>query len=415
MRNILLIAKREYLEQVRGRSFRFSTALVPLLVVMLIGANVVLIRHSDSGKHIAIAATDPQLAMAIQTDLLSDKEAAFTVDVVAPATEEERAALRDEVRNHSIDGVLTIDSTEADVPKVAYLSLSNGDLALVGRLKYAVRTVLTRQELAKEGMSRADIDRLFKEVIIDTLRIDKQNKDVKGSGMATLAKVNIMLVLILMPILLHGMDMARAIIEEKSSRIYEVMLAVAQPEESLAGKLLGTGAVGLTQIGIWAAIGTLASGSAAISATLRANSDLHLSLAEVVLFAVYFVLGFLLYSAVFSGLGATCETAQDLQMYASLVVIPVWLALFAVMNLLSHPGSPWNVAASLFPVTSPFVMVPRLSIEMVPIWQIAASIVILIVSIWIALRLSARLYRVGILMYGKRATLPEILRWLRST
>lgn len=414
MRNILLIAKREYLEQVRSRSFRFSTALVPVLIALLIGANVVLVRRADSGKHIAIAATDPQLATAIQSELLADKKAGFTVDVVAPASEQERTVLRDEVRSNSIDGLLTIDSTESDAPKFAYLSLSNGDVALVGRLKYTAGAVMARQQLLKDGMSRPDIDRLFKDVTIDTLRIDKQNKDVKSSGMATLAKVNIMLVLILMPILLHGMDMARAIIEEKSSRIYEVMLAVTCPEESLAGKLLGTGAVGLTQIGIWVALGAFASGSAALASMMGGHSDFHISVSEVIFFTVYFVLGFLLYSAVFSGLGATCETGQDLQMYASLVVIPVWLAMFAVMNLLSHPGSPWNVVASLFPITSPFVMVPRLSIETVPVWQTVVSLVILVLSIWIALRFSARLYRVGILMYGKRATLPEILRWLRS-
>ncbi|MGH9560969.1 MAG: ABC transporter permease [Terracidiphilus sp.] len=414
MRNVLLIAKREYLEQVRGRSFRFSTVLVPLLVAMLIGANFALARHANSGKHIAIAATDPKLANAIQSDLLGDKKAGFTVDVVAPASSAEVAALRDEVRNNAIDGLLTIDSTKADSPKISFLSLSNGDVELVGRLNYTVRTVLARQQLLKDGMSHADIDRLFKEVTIDTLRIDKQDKVVKGSGMATLAMVNVMLLLILMPILLHGMDMARAIIEEKSSRIYEVMLAVVRPEESLTGKLLGTGAVGLTQIVIWAAMGAFASGSVALDSMMGGNLEFHISLSEIVFFAVYFVLGFLLYSAVFSGLGATCETAQDLQMYASLVVIPVWLALFAVMNLIHHPGSPWNLASSLFPVTSPFVMVPRLSIEAVPMWQTAASLAILVLSIWIALRLSARLYRVGILMYGKRATLPEILRWLRS-
>ncbi len=414
MRNILLIAKREYLEQVRGRSFRFSTALVPVLVAMLIGANFVLIRHASSGKHIAIAATDPQLANAIQSDLLADKKAGFTVDVVAPASEEQRAALRDKVRNNSIDGLLMIDSTKADSPKIAFLSLSNGDVELVGRLKYTVRTVMARQQLMKDGMRPADIDQVFKDVPVDTLRIGKQDKIVKGSSMAALAKVNVMLLLILMPILLHGMDMARAIIEEKSSRIYEVMLAVVRPEESLAGKLLGTGAVGLTQIVIWAAMGAFASGSAALASTMGGNVDFHISLAEIVFFAIYFVLGFLLYSAVFSGLGATCETSQDLQMYASLVVIPVWLAMFAVMNVIHHPGSPWNLAASLFPVTSPFVMVPRLSIETVPVWQTATSLAILVLSIWIALRLSARLYRVGILMYGKRATLPEILRWLRS-
>jgi ABC-2 type transport system permease protein len=100
-------------------------------------------------------------------------------------------------------------------------------------------------------------------------------------------------------------------------------------------------------------------------------------------------------------------------MYASLIVVPVWLAMFAVINVINHPGSPWTIAASLCPITSPFVMVPRLGVEIVPPWQLAASLAILILSLWIALQLSSRLYRVGILMYGKRATLPEILRWLR--
>jgi len=141
--------------------------------------------------------------------------------------------------------------------------------------------------------------------------------------------------------------------------------------------------------------------------------NFHISAAEIVYFVVYFVLGFLLYSAIFSGLSATCETAQDLQMYASLIVIPVWLAMFAVMNVINHPGSPWTVVASLFPITAPFVMVPRMGIEPVPMWQTAASLAIMVLSLWIVLRFAARLYRVGVLMYGKRATLPEILRWLR--
>ena len=413
MRNILLIAQREYLEQVRGRAFQFSTILVPLLIVFLMGGNYVTLRHADSGRHIAITATDPAQATAIKDQLLADKKAGFIVDVLAPATAEQSAALHDRVRNKTLDGFLSIDSTGAYAPRYTFTSLSSSDLELVSRLKSAVRTAAVRQKLLAGGMSQTEIDRLFKEVNIDTLRIDTQGKTVKGSGMTALIKVNIMLLLILMPILLHGMDMARSIIEEKSSRIFEVMLAVSRPEETLAGKLLGTGAVGLTQIAIWIAAVVLASSSAAVAAMLGGNLDLHISAAEIVFFVIYFVLGFLFYSAIFSGLGATCETAQDLQMYASLIVVPVWLAMFAVTNAVKHPGSPWNVVASLVPITSPFVMVPRLGLEAVPAWQLAASLGILILSLWAALWLSSRLYRVGILMYGKRATLPELLRWLR--
>ena len=412
MRNILLIAKREYLEQVRGRAFRFSTMLVPLMIVVLMGGNYLVVRHAGTGKHIAIATTDPQLAAVIQSELLADKKADFTVDV-DPASQEQIAALREQLRNKSLDGLLVIDSTNTASPGISFTSLSSGDMELVAQLKDAVRTAMARQELQQRGMSQAEIDRLFRKVSIETLRVDKQGKVVKSSGMTTLVKINVMLMLILMPILLHGMDMARAIIEEKGSRIFEVMLAVSKPEESLAGKLLGTGAVGLTQITIWVALVIFASSSALLASMLGGNLRFHISFAEIAFFVVYFILGFLLYSAIFSGLSATCETAQDLQMYASLIVIPVWLAMFAVMNVINHPGSPWTVVASLFPITAPFVMVPRMGIETVPLWQTAASLAILVLSLWIVLRLAARLYRVGILMYGKRATLPEILRWLR--
>ena len=414
MRNILLIAKREYLEQVRSRSFRFSTALVPLLVAMLMVGDHLTLRHAQSGEHIAIAASDPQLANAIKSELLTDKKAGFTVDVVAPASDDQREALREQVRNQSIDGLLTIDAADSGSPKCAFISLSSGGMLTVARLRDAVQTAVARRQLLAIGTNEAVIDRVFKEVSIESLRLNKQDKIVKASGTATMVKVIVMLLLILMPIVLHGMDMARAIIEEKNSRIYEVLLSVARAEESLAGKMLGTVGVGLTQIAIWAAVVAFAGSSAILGSALGGDSAFHLTWTEIVFFAIYFILGFLLYNAIFSGLGATCESAQDLQMYALLTIFPVWLAMFTVTNVINHPGSPWNVAASLFPITSPFVMVPRLSIETVPVWQTAASLAILVLSIWIALRLSARLYRVGILMYGKRATLPEILRWLRS-
>jgi ABC-2 type transport system permease protein len=221
--------------------------------------------------------------------------------------------------------------------------------------------------------------------------------------------------LMTMPILLYGMDMARSIVEEKSSRIFEVMLAVARPDDLLTGKLLGVGAVGLTQIAIWIAAGTVLSGTALMSSLVSGDVQLHFSPLEAVLFPVYFVLGFFLYSAFFSGLAATCETAQDLQMYISLAIIPTWTSFAILPFLLSNPNSPWVVAASLFPPTAPLVMVTRLGMSNSPnlYWQVALSIGLLILSIWGVVWFASRLYRIGILMYGKRATLPEILRWLR--
>ncbi|MEI9969515.1 MAG: ABC transporter permease [Terracidiphilus sp.] len=134
--------------------------------------------------------------------------------------------------------------------------------------------------------------------------------------------------------------MARSVIEEKSSRIFEVMLAVTRPEDLLAGKLLGVGAVGLTQIAIWLAAAVLLSGSALAAPILSGDIKIHFSILEAVLFPVYFILGFFLYSAFFSGLAATCETAQDLQMYITLAVIPTWTSFAILPFLLTIPTRP---------------------------------------------------------------------------
>jgi ABC-2 type transport system permease protein len=132
-----------------------------------------------------------------------------------------------------------------------------------------------------------------------------------------------------------------------------------------------------------------------------------------VLFPVYFVLGYLLYSSLFAGLAATCETEQELQMYMPLAAAPTWLSFALILLVINDSNSFWSVAASFFPPTAPVIMFLRMASEIPPLWQLAVSIGLLILSVGLVLWFSARLYRVGILMYGKRATLPELMRWLR--
>jgi ABC-2 type transport system permease protein len=412
MRNMLLIAKREYLEQIRGRAFKFSTVLVPALIVGLLGVSYATGHNAEAGKHVTIAADSEPLANAIRSQMLDDKEAKFTVNVVAPATADERAVLLQQVQNKSIDGLLSIDSS-AGKTTATYTSQAAGDFDTSERLKFALNQGLLNQRLIARGLSPAEADALLKKVSIDTLQINKQGKEAKSNGEAAFSKAFAIAFLLTMPILLYGMDMARSVIEEKSSRVFEVMLAVARPDDLLTGKLIGVGAVGLTQIAIWVFAAVLITGSAMAAPLLSGDFAIHFSWAEAVFFPIYFVLGFFLYSAFFSGLAATCETAQELQMYMPLAVIPVWLSFGIIPFLLNNPGSGWSIAASLFPPTAPFVMVPRMGLETPPAWQFAVSIGILILSIWAVLWFSSRLYRVGILMYGKRATLPELLRWLR--
>jgi ABC-2 type transport system permease protein len=413
MRNILLIAKREYLQQIRGRAFLFSTVLLPVGILALLGVMYFMGRNVTAGLHIAIAADRADLANDIRRQMLDDKAAKMIVDVAAPATQQDRDALLKLVRSKAIDGLLSIEASSAGSPVVTYTSQSSLDFRASGRLHYALNRSLAHERLSARGLKPDETDALLKEVSIETLQIDKEGKASKKSEMAMFTKAMTMAFLLTMPILLYGMDTARSIIEEKSSRIFEIMLSVVRPDDMLTGKLLGVGAVGLTQVAIWVISTAIITGSSLAAPLLSGDLSLHFTWAEGLLFPLYFVLGFFLYSALFSGLASTCESAQELQMFMPLVVVPVWLSFGILPYLLSHPGSAWAIALSLFPPTAPFVMLPRMGLEMPPLWQFAASIGLLILNIWGVLWISSRLYRVGILMYGKRATLPELLRWLR--
>ncbi len=262
-------------------------------------------------------------------------------------------------------------------------------------------------------MSQADIDALLKDVSIDTLQVDQKGNEVKSSGFGSYFKGYFMALLLSMTTMIYGMNVARSIIQEKTSRIFEVMLSIAQPADLLGGKLIGVGAVGLTQIGIWVVVGAALASSALATPLISGQLAVHFSWVEGILFPVYFILGYLLYASLFAGLAASCETEQELQMYTPLAALPIWLSFSLIWLVINDPNSIWSIAASLFPATAPIIMMLRMGSQTPPAWQFAVSIAIMVVSIYAVLWVSSRLYRVGILMYGKRATLPELLRWLR--
>jgi ABC-2 type transport system permease protein len=413
MRNIFLIAKREYLEQIRGRAFLVSTVLVPLLIVALLGWSSITNRNAGAGKHIAIASDSAPLANAVRRQMLDDKSAKYIIDVVAPASQQDRAALKNKIQSKTIDGLFAIDTSSAEGISASYTSLASGGFVYLSAMRSALNRAVANQRLIASGVKQADIDAALKSVSIETFQLNKEGKIGESKGASPLYKSLLMIMLLSMPIMLYGLDMARSIIEEKTSRIFEVMLSVTRADDLLAGKMAGVGAVGLTQILIWTIAATLLMGSALAASALTGDLSLHFSWLEGLLFPVYFVLGFALFSAMFSGLAATCETSQDLQKFMALAIIPLYLSFGLLFVLLRDPNSAWSVAATLFPFTAPYIVLPRMGMTVVPYWQLGTSILLLILTIWAVLWFSSRLYRVGILMYGKRATLPELLRWLR--
>jgi ABC-2 type transport system permease protein len=413
MRNTLLIAKREYLEQIRSRAFKLSTIGLPAALALVFGISYFSSLGLGAHKHLAIAGDDAALANNIRARLTSGKDSKAVIDVVAPASPEDRALLTEKVRTRAIDGLLWIETPAGGVPSATYYSQSAGDFMSGERLKDALDDSLVSEHLTAGGMQQTAADQLLKGVKIHGFQVKKDGQLVKSNAMASFWKGYVMALLLTMTTMIYGLNVARSVIQEKTSRVFEVMLATVKPSDMLAGKLVGAGAVGLTQIGIWLVTGAAIFVSPIAAAVLTGDFVIQFSWVECVLFPVYFLLGYLLFSALFAGLAASCETEQELQMYMPLAAAPTWISFAMIMMIINDSNSFWSVAASLFPPTAPIVMFLRMASQNPPAWQFAVSIGLLILSIWGTLWFSARLYRVGILMYGKRATLPELMRWLR--
>jgi ABC-2 type transport system permease protein len=412
MHNMWLIAKREYLEQVKGRAFKATTIGLPAIFAAIVGIAYLANLGIGANEHLVVASGDAALASAIQARLLSDKNGKSTVDVVA-ATDAEREAVLERVKTRNVDGLLWVETPAGKLPTATYYSPSSGDFINASRMKEALNDGLMKEHLTGAGMKQADADAVVKGIEIDTYQVKKDGRVVASNAMASFWKGYVMAILLSMTTMIYGMNVARSIIQEKTSRIFEVMLAIAKPEDMLAGKLIGVAAVGMTQIAIWLITGTAIFISPFAAAAMTGQFKIQFSWMEGILFPVYFLLGYLLYSSLFAGLAATCETEQELQMYMPLAAAPTWLSFAMILLIINDSNSAWSVAASLFPPTAPIVMFLRMASQTPPLWQIGLSIGLMMLSIWGVLWFSSRLYRVGILMYGKRATLPEILRWVR--
>lgn len=413
MRNMLLIARREYLEQVRGRAFKTTTVGLPAIFALIVGVGYLSSLGLGANRQVAVASNDPLLAGQIRQKLAGDKDARARVIVAAPASPQDRALLLNKVKDGTLDGLLWVDTATGKLPAATYTSQSAGDFITAARVKSALNHAILDERLIGGGMQQGSADALVDGTSVATYQVKMDGSLLKTNAEASFWKGYVMAILLSMTTIIYGMNVARSIIQEKTSRIFEVMLAIASPSDMLAGKLIGVGAVGLTQIAIWLVAAAAILVSPFAGAILTGELAVHITWTEAILFPVYFVLGYLLYSSLFAGLAATCETEQELQMYTPLAAAPTWLSFALIMLVINDSNSFWSVAASFFPPTAPVIMFLRMAAEIPPAWQFAVSISLLIVSIWAVLWFSTRLYRIGILMYGKRATLPELLRWLR--
>jgi ABC-2 type transport system permease protein len=416
MHNVWLIARREYVERIRTRGFLISTVMIPLLMGGLIFGSVFINSKSLSEAHIAIVSSDTQLALDLQSELTSSSQPRrprLTVDIMdidpqdAQAT---RTLLNQQIASGDLDGYLWIapPASPSLRPTFTFTPRSSEQNSLRSTLAAALGTVLMREQLAHRGIVAADADAMLQPVDVRSATLPvRQDRESAEIG------VFILFFLMYMVIMLYGMNVARSIIEEKSSRIFEVMLATIRPEEMMAGKILGVGSVGLTQVGIWLSAAMLL--SAGSGAARLAGQGIHVALtvAQIVFFFVYFILGYAFYSSIAAGLGAMTNSEQELQQLNMFLVLPLIACIVMVGPLLTTPDSTLARVLALIPPFTPLLMYLRVSLGHPTHWEVFASIALTSASVYAIVWVTSRIYRVGVLMYGKRPTLPELLRWLK--
>jgi ABC-2 type transport system permease protein len=434
MRNVFLIAKREYLERVRSKSFLIMTLLIPFLMAALtLGPGLLAMRLMKQGtKHFVVVTSRPSVGEAIKARLTETQEretkkatelkansmersestpsSQVTVDVDTNTSTDERAALTVKVRNKELDGVIWATDDALAANKLPYITLDVSSFIQTTILQESVSEALHRESLRTKGLNTTEIDAVFKRV-----ELDPQNAKAGGPGAAnpqvTFIASFVMVMILYISLLLYGINVMRSVLEEKTSRIMEVMLSIAKPKEMMAGKILGVGSVGLTQFAIWGATASVFTGASAFAA--RDQLKGFFSPMLLISFAVFFLLGYALYSTMYAAVGAMVNSEQEAQQASFLVIMPIVAAIAMAFPALQSPNSAVAFWGSMVPFTSPIVMFIRIAVQQPPWWQIGLSIAINLATTYGLVLLCARIYRVGVLMYGKKPTLPEIIKWLR--
>lgn len=416
MRNVWLIVKREYVERVRTRAFLIFTLLTPALMFCFTVLPAKLIGMQSGGtQRIAVVASDETMGNAIRDGIFEEvKKAVKTtqVEVISDTSDTERAQLMAQVDAGKYDGFLWATREAIASGVVTYYARSTGDFLEASAVEKGVQDTVLRQRLATQGMSRPEVADLLKPVRLESAQIKNGRSSKPDDGTALFTGM-FMLMLMYISVLIYGMNVMRSVLEEKTSRVLEVLLSSVTAKELMAGKILGVGAVGLTQIGIWALVSILYSVPAAIHARNSGELALNLSGYVLIAFGVYFLLGYLLYSAMCGALGATVNSEQEAQQVNFIVAMPLIFSLMIGFYVIRQPNSPAAVFFSMVPFCAPMLMVLRIALQSPPIWQVAVSITLMIATTYAMLILCSKIYRVGILMYGKRPNFREILKWLK--
>ena len=427
------IIRREYLQRVRSKWFLLSTLGIPVLFIgigVLAGVLAVESQTEFEVHSIGVVDRTGRLSDLVVRELLQDSILASEARGLERASDDE---VRERLLESAFDLFLVLPvgtlRSPADPgadgsgggreqrPRVQLLSRDNVGVAAQRTIRQGVNRALVRSRLLDAGVEGID-----PATLLETARLDVVNVTEGGAARSQEVFEAISMVLALIfyaALIVYGQMMIRSIVEEKTSDVVEVMVSSVRPWELMLGKILGVGAVGITQLLIWgvvmgaAILLGLTAGASALAGVGVDLSAIRVPWGVVALILVFLILGYLLYAGMFAGGGATMGSEQDAQQVALPIIMLIIVPFVAAQPLIESPNAAWAVVMSLVPFFSPILMPSRLLVSSVPAVQVTAAVLLLVACILGVAWVAGRIYRVGILMKGQRANLPEIIRWVR--
>lgn len=442
---LLAVIRREYLQQVRTKAFWISTFLIPGLGLLLILLQVVLAKTMVSKGKIGVVDLTGRLyaPLVAEYQLRGDgdgepkktesKEAEagkdaprersrratriefFPVEATEGTLPDVRKKLNEDVQKERIKAYVVLDGKTMEKGLAEWRAQSvKADLVMRETIAALLSRAVTKERLKDQGVDPAVYEKARVRAELDPHEAKEVETESSKDAGFNLAVSGIFFFLIYISIFVYGAFIMRGVLEEKNNRIVEVLVSSVRPTHLMLGKIVGIGFVGLTQYAVWGVLSVVLTMPAFLSALGVSEGLPPIPGLTIGAFVVFFLLGYFLYASLYAAFAAPFNTEQEAQQFVMIPGMMLILASTTWFFAFNQPNGPLAVVLSFFPFTSPLLMFMRISVQPPPLWQVGVSIAILVLSIWGMAWFAGRVYRVGILMYGKKPTVPEIFRWIRE-
>jgi ABC-2 type transport system permease protein len=423
MRKIWLVIKREYLVRIRSKTFIFTTIALPIFIAgLMILTAMLMTRESDHTLKIALLdnAGFSKIIAAGFTQKLKNGQPLFQLvrTLEQPQSDQKaRDELADQVRRGLLDCYLVVPKGVLEGKAVEFHTQNPGDFQTAAAIHGAVDHAVISQRLSNRGVQIDNWSELVRSAGFTLVKIGKRGES-EDQGQTFIVVFSLVMILYI-TLLVYGVATMRSVLEEKTTRVVEILVSSTRPYHLLAGKILGVAGVGFTQFLIWTATGVLISTyGAAVASAFRPGASVpqfHIPISLLIYAVLFFLAGYFLYASLYAAVGAMVSSDEELQQVQMPITLLILLAFILYPIVMHDPTSRASLILSVLPFLSPILMVFRIGLQTPPFWQILLALALSVATTIGVVKLAAKIYQVGILMYGKRPSLVELLRWLKYT